>query len=290
MTYGVGGKHYRATMSSPVTTENLSDALDAHSAGGDSWLAPSPAGDWFVLETTRLGCDGWSCLAVAKGDLSSVETIKVGGEVVHGDRYSAIASGGQRVVYPIKGGPHELDLYTINRQAQGWGTPILLTANSPYSYNAQPNISENGDKVVFDCGEDPYNQPPTSICEVHTDGTQFRVVWTPEQGATGETGRADAALHHPDYFADGSILFEGDWSGEKLWRLTGDGPPVEITDLFGNDNSPCALPNNCIVSLWLERPNSPGIHEMKVMDPSGGNFSMVVVDRDVVDTGTGCSL
>lgn len=290
--YGVGGQQYRTTLAASAKTENLSEGLNTLSAGSDTWASSSPDGEWLIMETTRFDseCEGWSCLAVVKSDLSSGEAIKIGGELVHGDNYSAIASGGNRVVYPFGGGPHEADLYVTNKSGVTWGSPTLLTAASTYSFNLQPSISADGSKVVFDCGEDPYGQPPTSICEVGTDGSGFRVVWTPEQGASGVPGRADVALHHPGYFADGSIVFEADWSGEQIWHLSGGGPPVVIADKYSNDNSPCVLGNDCVVSIWLERSGSSGTHEIKVMDRSGGNFAMVRTGIDVVDTGTSCSL
>jgi hypothetical protein len=293
ITHVLDGKIYRSTLGEIVTTENISEGLDALSAGSDEWASASPAGDWMVMETDRFDaeCKGWACLALVKSDLSSGEVIKIDGTILHGDDLSAVASGGNRIVYPFGGGPHEKDLYVINKSGGNWSTPVLLTGDSTSTYNLQPAISADGSKVVFDCGEDPYGQPPTSICEVNTDGSNFRVVWTPEQGGEGAPGRSDVALHHPDYFSDGSIVFESDWTGEQIWRLTGDGPPVRIAGQYSNDNSPCVLDNDCIVSVWLERPeNSPGLHELKLMDAQGGSFSMVRVGVDITDTGTYCSL
>lgn len=289
--YGVDGQMFRTTLAAETTTENLSEGLNALSAGSDKWASSSSDGEWLIMETTRFDseCEGWSCLAVVKSDLSSGEAIKIAGGLIHGEDYSAIASGGNRIVYPLKGGPHDKDLYVSNKSGGSWGAATLLTAASTYSYNLQPSLSADGSKVVFDCGEDPYGQPPTSICEVNTDGSEFRVVWTPEQGATGVQGRADVALHHPSYFSDGSIVFEADWDGEQIWRLAGGGPPTVIASRYSNDNSPCAMESGCVVSIWLERPGSSGTHEIKVMDPSGGNFAMVRTDIDVTDTGTSCS-
>lgn len=290
ITYGAGGKHFRTTLSKTVTTESLSDRFDGLSAGKDNWVSVSPDGEYYLLESNRFdaGCRDWNCLAVVKADMSSGEALKIAGQLVHGDNYGAIASGGTRIVYPMGDGPHPRDLYVSNKSGTTWGAPKLLTAASPHPYNLQPAISADGSKVVFDCGEDPYGQPPTSICEVNTDGTNFRVVWTPEQGGVGAAGRSNVALHHPDYFENGSIVFEADWNGEQIWHLTGNGPPKVIAKSYSNDNSPCVLNNQCIVSIWLERPGSSGTHEIKIMDAEGGNFSMVRTDIDVVDTGTGC--
>ncbi len=291
VTYGVGGQHFRTTLGDTTSTENITEGLNALSSGSDEWISSSPNGEWLLMETSRFDadCSGWNCLAVVKSDLSSGQAVTIGKTLLHGDDYGAIASSGERIVYPFGDGPHDKDLYTINKNGDSWSDPILLTAQSTFPFNLQPSIHEDGSKVVFDCGDDPYGQPPTSICEVNTDGTDFRVVWTPEQGATGVQGRSDVALHHPDYFSDGSIVFEADWSGEQIWRLSGSGPPVVLANQYSNDNSPCVLQNDCIVSVWLERPGSSGTHELKVMDASGGNFSMLRTDIDIVDTGTSCA-
>ena len=123
---------------------------------------------------------------------------------------------------------------------------------------------------------------------MNTDGSGFRVVLTPADAPAGfpTTG----TLHHPDYAPDGSILFESDWEGEQIWRLPlGASEPVRVTDEFGNDNSPCVLPDGRIASLWLERPNSASLHELKVIAADGSSFVMLLLDVDVVDAGIGCS-
>ena len=289
--YAAGGELLRSRLGSTVTTESISAGLDALAPGADEWAAVSPDGASLLISSDRFAseCAGWACIAVVAGDLSSFETVRIAGEVVHAERASAIASGGERIIFSDDAGAG-IGLYAINRVGGGWSAPLLLTADSPSTYNIRPAISDDGARVVFDCGEDVYSQPPTGICEVNTDGTGFRVVWTPEQGGVGAPGRADAALHHPDYLPDGSIVFEADWTGEQLWRIVGDSMPARITDEFGNDNSPCALATGCIISLWLERPGGAGDHEMKIMDASGGNVSMVRTGIDISDTGITCGL
>jgi hypothetical protein len=96
-------------------------------------------------------------------------------------------------------------------------------------------------------------------------------------------------LHSPDYSPDGGIVFEADWNGEKIWRLPpGSASPVLITDRFSNDNSPSVLPDGRIVSLWLNRPEGLGYHEIKVMNADGSGYYMAYVDVDVADIGIGC--
>ncbi len=292
VSYLVSDQLFRTTLGTSVVTENVSAGLDLLSAGSDSSGVLSPNGEWLLLETSRFDpeCEEESCLALVNADLSSGEVIKLGDQVLHGDDFSAVDSTGQRIVYPFDGGPNSKDLFAINKSGDTWTPPILLTAESPFPFNRQPSINADGSKVVFDCGNDPFGQPPTSICEVQTDGCGFRVVWTPEQGAVGAAGRSDVALHHPSYLSDGSIVFESDWNSEQIWRLAGEGPPEVIASEFSNDNSPCVMQNGCIVSLWLGRPGGTGTHELKIMDQSGGNFNMLRTDIDIDDSGTSCAL
>ncbi len=146
-------------------------------------------------------------------------------------------------------------------------------------------VDSSGQRIVY-----PFVGGPNSKDLFVINKSGFHVVWTPEQGAAGAAGRSDVALHHPGYLSDGSIVFESDWNSEQIWRLTGDGPPEVIANQFSNDNSPCVMQNGCIVSLWLGRPGGTGSHELKIMDQSGGNFSMLRTDIDIADTGTSCAL
>jgi hypothetical protein len=200
---------------------------------------------------------------------------------------AAIASGGALIVYPRQG-PHAIDLYASTLNGSTWGTPLLLTGSSSFQYHHDVAISDDGTKIVFDCGADPYGQPPTSICEVGTDGTGFRVVAHPNDGPDQSNNHA---CHHPDYAPDGSIVFEADYLGEQVWRKSGTQAPVRVSPSdVHNDNSPCVLPDGRIASLWLNAPgNTRGYHELKIMDPDGSNGVMVLTGQDIVDIGMGCS-
>lgn len=286
-----GGPVYRIAAQTDATPENVSLKLNALSSGSeDIWLNTSPDGKWLLLATDRFDaeCVGWPCLAIVSGDLSTGTAVRAHGELIHPEGFSAVASDGNLIVYPGPGGPHTLDLWAVTSREDGWSTPLLLTANSPYDYNHQPAVSADGSKVVFDCGHQPYGAEGTALCEVGTDGTGFRVVLTPADSPPGfpTTG----ALHHPDYAPDGSIVFEADWAGEQIWRLpVGAVISVRVASQFGNDNSPCVLPDGRIVSLWLNRPGNPeGFHEIKVMASDGASYIMVLTNVDVADVGIGC--
>jgi len=288
ITYTLDGQVYRIKAEEGATPENISQALESlsplPSGGEDENLNISPDGKWLVLETERFDndCAGWACLAVVAGDLSTGDVIRTNGTVLRAEGFPAIASGGNLVVY----GDND-NLWAVTRSSGGaWGTPVELTASSPYAYNYWPAINQDSTKVVFNCTNETYSGTGC-ICEVGTDGTGFRVVLTPADSPAGLPDTAD--LHSPDYAPDGSIVFEADWDGEYIWRLpNGATEPVKITNDFNNDNSPCVLPDGSIASLWLNRPGGLGYHELKVMSADGSSYFMSVIDVDVWDIGLGC--
>jgi hypothetical protein len=207
--------------------------------------------------------------------------------LVHSDGRGLVASGGNLIVYPGGDGPHASDLWAVTRSGAEWTGPALLTGDSAYEYNAQPAISADGSTVVFECGDEPYGAAGTAICEVGTDSAGFREVLTPDWGPGGS---AQNALRHPDYAPDGSLVFEADWTGQQIWRLTDEGSePVRVGPAFANDNSPCVLPDGRVVSLWLGRPDGGGLYEIKAM-PLGGqsSYEMILTGVDVFNIGIGC--
>lgn len=242
------------------------------------------------METERFDpeCVDWSCLAIISADLSVGEAIRAGGQIIHPEGLSALSSGGNLIVFSTSGdGPHVIDLWAISRSGDSWSSPILLTKDSHHAYNYLPSISKDSRTIVFNCGPESYAGEGAELCEVGTDGIGFQVVLTAADAPSGfpTTG----ALHHPSYAPDGSIVFESDWGGEQIWRLpVGSSEPVRVTDAFGNDNSPCVLPDGRIVSLWLERPEGTSVHEFKIMSADGSKFIIPLPNVDVLDDGIGC--
>lgn len=281
--YSFNGEIYRINADNGASPVNLSSALDALSSGSDDWVNISPDGIWLLLETERWSCGG--CLAVVKTDLSKGEPIEsptLG--VLYSSGYGAISSGGNRIVYP-ESTAQGIGLFTTVKSGSTWEDPILITGDSDYDYNSHPAFSSDGSTVVFDCGDLPYADEGTAICEIGVNGNGFKVLIKPEDGPGGS---ATNALHSPDYAPNGSVVFESDWgNNERTWRLpSAGGSPSAISDQFSNDNTPCVLPNGNIASLWLGRPGSAG-HELKVMTPSGDHF-MLIQGIDISDFGIGC--
>lgn len=258
-------------------------------AGEDLGLNISADGDWLVLSSERFhaDCQGWACLVRAPADLSAAEPILAGGAAVHPEGFFAIASGGDTVVYAGTDGPHALDLHIVRRQGGAWIAPQAITTSSSQDFNDFPAIHPDGTRVVFNCG--PASFGDGGICEVGLDGSGFREVIMPDDVPTGMPGPA-VGLQHPHYAPDGSVVFEGDWDGERIWRLpAGAAEPQIVSTDFTNDNSPCVLPSGRIPSLWLNRPENPdGFHELETMSADGQSHAMRVTGVDIDDWGLGC--
>lgn len=292
VTFTLADAVYRIEAVEGATAENVSDALDAIAPGTeDSVLNTSPNGQWLILDTDRFDaeCVGWRCLAVVAGDLSSGAVVRAGGQVIHPsvggtDGFSAVSNTGDLVVFPGDSGPHSVDLFaTTHISGDDWTAPVLLTDDSPHNFNSQPAISADGSRVVFDCGPIEFGQEGTNICEVQTNGSNFRTVRAIEDAPPGlPTG---VALHHPDYAPDGSIILEGDWGGETIWQLSpGADDLVRVGDT-NNDNSPCVLPDGRIASLaFLTSDN----HDIKIMNADGTGLFVLFDGADVLDIGLGC--
>jgi len=286
-----GNQHlYRLSATDPSTPQDVTAALDELASGNDEWSNLSPNGDWLLISTERdfdADCVGWACLVLLPIDLSSSEVVRTPNGVVHTEGFSAVASSGDLIVYVSNDGPHANDLFAVTRQSDGWSMPLLLTAVSSYDAHTQPAIASDGSTVLFNCDPDMQDgQMETAVCEVNTDGTGFHTVISPADGPGGTTANE---LRHPDYAPDNSIIFEADWDGEQIWRLPANSnSPARVTDAFGNDNSPCVLPDGRIASLWLDRAGGNGDHELKIMAADGSDYFLSLMNVDIADTGLSC--
>lgn len=281
------GHVYRVAAVAGAQPEDVSAGL-AESAGADSAVGLSRDGLWLGLLTTRFGCGSWSCLALVAtsptGPTATTGTlVMAGGAVVHSEGRPAIARDAAFIVYSASGGAHSRDLFLARRSAGGGMTfdaPVQLTASSDYDTHELPALSADEQTVVADCGTQ------TALCTIGIDGvgkTQPLVLL-----GAGPAGSSGTEVHSGDFLPDGSLVFEADWTAEQIWRRNGDGSLVRVAPTFTNDNSPCALPDGRVASLWLERPGNPmGNHELKVMTTDGDYF-MLVTGVDVTDIGLGC--
>jgi hypothetical protein len=293
ITYGMpGGRVYRVEALEGATPQDFSWVMDGSSSGSDLTLNISPDGQWLVLESERfdIDCAGWPCLGIVSWDQSAGEAVRAGGgEVVHpAQGQVAVASGGGAIVYQQEGvvDRHVTDLFVTTRGEGGWGAPLALTTESPYSWHLNPAISDDGARVLLQCGNESWDGH--AICEVGTDGKGFRTVITPADGPGA--GPDEGTLHNPDYAPDGSIVFAANWDGDAVWRLpAGGGGPAAV---LAEHVEPCVLPDGRIAAVyidWSKSETNPDIH-IRVFDPVGGGVITVTVLAQVegVTAGLGC--
>lgn len=264
----------------------LDGRFDAVSPGTDEKMGLSRNASWAVVDATRFGCDAFACLARIRMDGLGGEKIAAGGmdQHVYTTR-PAISDDGTVVVF-TQLGPNGagVDLVVTRRTGTTWSAPTVLTTGSPRAFHRFPVLSGDGTAAYCDCGLDSDDARNNSICRVPTEGSGVTVLAAPADIPGGVN------LHHPWPLQDGTVLFEGEGDGgEALWRLAPGGTPQRISTAYSNDNTPCVLPDGYVASLWLERPgNVLGIHELKLMDPTGADLIMVVAGVDITDLGLFC--
>jgi hypothetical protein len=286
---------YRVAARAGSKPEDVS-ALLAASAGSDSAVDISRDGKWISLTTTRFGCGSWACLALVAtsptGATASTGTLVMAGNMmVHPEGRTAVARDAAFVVFSASGGTHSRDLFLARRRSgaaandvSAFDAAVPLTNGSTYATHDFPALSADEKAVVCDC-QNGVNAKP-SLCTVAIDGTGFRTLVTTADVASSSV----TEVHSGDFLPDGTVVLEGDWNAEQVWRRDAAGAlaavsPANVT----NDNSPCALPDGRVASLWLGRAGNPmGFHELKVMTLDG-NAEMVVTGVDILDIGIGCS-
>jgi hypothetical protein len=276
-----GGDIYELAAGAGAKPLDVSAALDKLSArAADEWLNVSRGGRWLLTSTERFGCGGWACLARVSGSLAKGGALRAPSGVIHTDGFGAISADGRTVVFPQGGATHTRDLWMTRLAGGSWTNPRPITTASPYDHNAQPAISADGRRVLFDCGAGEPGDAGTAACEVSVGGGPVRTVIAP--GPHNEA-------HHAAFAPSGRIVFEADWRGEQIWRLGAGSHRPALVSRVHDDNSPCVLPDGRIVSLYLDRPgNRNGVHEIRVADAGGGRGREILAGRDVLDIGIGC--
>lgn len=273
---------YRLPLLPNAIPEDMTAVIRAIAPGDyTEWLNISADGSWYIFSADGFDpeCNGWPCLVITQ-DFVTYEVVKSGGAAVHAE-YGAISNDGSVIVYRAGDGTHGRDIWAVHRQDGAWGSPIELTTASPFGEHQPPTLTGDGLQVVFACGDDPYLA--NALCMANSDGSDFHVRFL-----VSENG-GEAGLYHPVFAPDGSLVFEGEWNGEQLWRLPAGSQTPLLLASFTNDNSPCVLPNGLIVSLWLGRVNNVnGYHEIKVMSADGRQYLMLLVGYDLFDIGMGC--
>jgi hypothetical protein len=294
------GHVYRVEAHSGASPEDVSSSLNGNSPGDDSNIGISRDGGWLSLTTTRFGCGTWACLAlVATSPAGSTATtgslITTGGTgaFIHPENRVGVARDAAFVVYSAPGDQHSHDLFIAWRtpgtdpRAGLFDKPKNLTTGSTFDLNDLPALAADENSVVFDCQSTAQSMSAgqsQNLCVVNIDGTDFQSTL----GPTSLAGFTTDDVHSGDYLPDGTLVFEASWHAEQVWHRDSQGNLVQIAPQLTNDNSPCALPDGRVASLWLERVGNPmGFHELKVSSVTG-DYEMVVIGQDIDDIGIGC--
>ncbi len=288
ITYTYQNSVYRVSAQAGVTPENVSALITTGARKPERRLNISPNGDWLVLETQNLdpACDGSYCLAVApSANPSSAALVRAPNPIQDSQGFPAISSDGNTIIYTANGGAHNFDLWAIRKTGSTWAAPVQITQISTQNYNDQPAISSDGTKVLFDCGAQAFGEGNSSICEIGTNGTGFRVVVSPSNAPSSITTKGPT--HHADYLSDGSIAFDAAWNGDGVWKILGS--TISKVSQVNNNVAPCGLQSGRTASLWLDRNgNTNGYHELITTDNNGANPQNIVIGIDIEDIGIGC--
>jgi len=291
-TFSVGDRVFRMEARVGASRQDVSAALERFGTGTrDRWLIASVDGAHLVLSTDRLACSLGECLAIAPADLSTLTLVTPGGMEVSLEGTPAVSTAGDAVIYPSQEGPHETDLWLTRKSGLGWGAATLLTAASSAAYNSMPALRFDGQRVLFDCGMQPYPESGgNDACQVNLDTSGFQVL---ARSTSLPNARFDF-VQFPHDSVDG-VLLQGSWpigadSPETVWLFPASGAPVDIGRNFSNAVSPCGLRDGRFGLLWLARPeNTAGLHELTLVARDGTLLGVLTPDVDVADIGIGCS-
>lgn len=295
-----GGGHFTYTFDDRVwriearvgaSPEDVSAKLARLRSGTrDRWLIPSSNGDWLVLSTDRVICSLGECLALTPRDFSSLALVLPGGKEVSLEGTPAVTNTSALVVFPSREGPHEVDLWVTKQTGATWTEAVLLTGSSTYAYNNNAALTFDEQRVLFDCGAEPYPESGNNdACEVKLDGSGFRVVVRPN----ALPNSVNTYVQFPHDSLDG-VLFQGNWpidgdQPETIW-LVKSGAPTPIGRQFTNAVSPCGLRDGRWGMLWLSREgNVTGAHELALAARDGSILGALTPNVDVSDIGIGCS-
>lgn len=256
---------FRLLVEGEQEPENMTALLDQVSTGEDTWAVASNNGRWLLLSTTRSNpdCGGWACLAVVPVTVNNgVEAAELeivlteSWQVLHAE-YADINNAGNLIVYTDVFGPHEIDIWMIEREEgeEGWDAPQLLTEESDFELNERPILNQNGTEILFACtdiDEDGENRLPFSLCTVDLDGENFEYLLAPEDGPLRED--ASLGLLEGDFLADG-LIFAAEWDISSMWKMTDEGEllPIVANPIFWGEQLACVFQNGDIVSIgWSE--------------------------------------
>lgn len=289
--YTRGASVFRMSAAAGAQPIDVSQAITGAAHKSERRLNTSRNGQFLIFETQNIdpACDGDECLAVAPSAApeQAVLVTQAGMLLKNVGGRTAITDDGNTIAWVANTGNHALDVFVATRIGTNWGAAVNVTSTSSLAWNDVPAFTADGTRLLFDCGPEAYAGTGNSICEVATVGGSVKLLVSQSDAPTSVSSKGPC--HHGSYATDGAIVFEADWGGERVWRRLGAAEPTQVATP-SNDNSPCALPDGRIASLWLGHSGNPmGFHELKVMNADGSNPVMLVTGVDIDDIGLGCS-
>ncbi len=287
VTFTFGGSVYTVRADGTAEPENVSARIE-RMGGSDRWLVPSPSGTVFALSSQRADDDS-EILVRANADFPVITPVLAGGSPVYIEGMPAILDSGATIVFSASGGTHARDLFVTHEVDGSWSTPFELTTDSSSMFNNQPSLTRDQSAVLFNCGDNP--DPETGHnqgCLVALDGGPVEVV-----------ARADTFPNNRNSYVNfprevtGGIVFESAWpqgedSPETIWKTVGGSTSPAVSRTFDNSVSPCVLPDDSLVLLWLGRPGQDGAHELTRVFRDG-SYIVLWEGADVDDIGIGCT-
>lgn len=286
-TFTFEGAVYVVPVDGSRQPENVSARIE-RTGGADRWLVPSPSGTVFALSHAHSD-EAAEILVRASADFSEITPVLAGGSEVYVEGMPAIVDSGDIIVFSASGGTHQRDLFVTREVNGSWSAPQELTAGSAAQFNNQPSLTREQDAVLFNCGDnaDP-ESGGNSACRVALDGGQVEVVASPD----ALPNNRNAYVNFPREVT-GGVVFESAWpqgeeSPETIWQTLNGVTTPAVSRTFDNSVSPCVLPDDSLVLLWLGRPGGDGSHELTRVYPDGA-YTVLWEGKDVADVGIGCT-
>ena len=247
--------------------------------GIDDWVSISSDLNYYLLETERpMVFQGWDGLTWGAFDENGIpsEPMVVDG-APHPEGFCTISAGGTHIAMILRDESDRSDIWIVNRIGDVWQRDDEVNiSSSSAGNNGGPQFSPTNNKVIWTS----YTKDGMDFDENSLDGSNFNQLLSHTRLGPS------AKMIRPAYENSGTIVFEGELDGEQCYRWDPAIPevdPVIIASAYSNDNSCTALVDGRIASFWLERPDGPSVHELRVMKADGTHQAVLQMEIDFWD-------
>lgn len=270
---------FKVDVNQAFVYENVSSFINGHalySGANKGPLTVSHNGNYLVFSSDQFAnstvTGGYEAITICSSDFSTFEVpVNASGSAFHSEGIMQISDDGQTVYFVQGDGTHGRDIFKISRNGAFWTDPIELSTASTFDFNIAPYLSYDETKLIFEASND--QSLNTNISQVMNDGSNLENVTSISQIANA------IQLKSPCYDLNNNVFLEIETDSERIWKINVGGSPEIINSSYTNDNSPVTLPDGRVVSVYI--PSST--HEIKVMDNSGVNLSMLTQTNSQFD-------